>query len=99
MDAGRVSGRLVEELQCAGEGEVRVGKAQGRGGDLRECGLHEDGRGLGGAGERSVSGIGDKGDVAGGCLFDAGDSGDYGGGVAVELSAEAGGEVGEGEAG
>ena len=65
MDSGRVRGRLVEQFQGVGEGEVGVGDAEGGGGDLFERRLDQDGSGLRGAGERGVFGVGDEGELAG----------------------------------
>ncbi len=76
VDAGSVGGRLVEELDGAGEGEVGILDAQGGGGDLGEVRFDEDGGGLGGAGEGGVLGVGDEGEVAGSGGVDGGDAGD-----------------------
>ena len=84
MDSRAVGGRLVEEFERAGEGEVGIGDAQGGGGDWLECRLDQDGGGVGGAGERGVLGVGDEGELAGAGLFQAGGGGDFGVGVALE---------------
>ncbi len=88
MDAGRVSGRLVEEAERAREGVIGVLDAQGCGGDLLKFGLDEDGGGVGGAGERGVAGIGDEGDFGGAGLFNAFDAGNFQVRVAAEFRAQ-----------
>jgi hypothetical protein len=60
MDSGRVGGRVVEQLERAGEGEVGIGDAQGGGGDEFEGRLDQDGGGAGGAGERVYLGLATK---------------------------------------
>jgi len=84
VNARGVGGRLVEELDGAGEGEVGVFDAESCGRDLGKAGFDEDRRGFGGAAEAGVFGVGDEGKVAWDGVFDAGDSGDLGGGVALE---------------
>ena len=95
MDAGRVSGRLIEEGESAREGVIGVLDAKGGGGNFLEFGLDEDGGGAGGAGERSVFGIGDEGDFARGRFFDAFDAGDFEIGIAAEFRAETACELAE----
>ena len=84
MDSGSVGGRFVEEIEGAGEGEVRIGDAQGGGADRLECRLDEDCGRLGGAGERDVPGVGDEGELAGTGVFEAGCGGDFEVWVALE---------------
>jgi len=57
MDVGSVGGRLVEELDGAGEGQVGIGDAEGCGGDLGEGWLDDDRGGFGGSGEACVARI------------------------------------------
>lgn len=92
IDAGGPGGRLVEELDGAGEGQVGVFEAEGGDGDFREIVGDEDGRGTGGAGLSGVFGIGDEGDVAGCGFFDAGDTGDVEIGVAAQLRVKSTGQ-------
>ena len=84
VNAGGVRGRLVEELDGAGEGEVGVFDAEGGGGDFGEGWLDEDRRCLGGAGLGGVFWVCYEGKVAGGGGVDGSYSGDFGGGIAHE---------------
>ena len=101
MDAGGVGGRLVEKFESLSEGQVGIGSAEdGERGERGiaiegDVGLEEDGGGLGGAEERGVAAIGEEGELAGGGVVDAGDSGDGEGGIAFELAREFLGEIGE----
>ena len=71
MDSGGVGGRLVEEFERAGEGEVRVGYAEGGGRYLLECRVDQDYGGVGGAGAWRVFGIRYEGELAGPGVFEA----------------------------
>jgi len=84
VNAGSVDRRLVEELDGACEGEIRIGDAEGRGCDFGERWLNEHGGSPGGAGERGVFGIGDEGKVAGRCGIDSGNPGDLRSSITVE---------------
>ena len=95
VDSGRVGWGFVEEFEGAGEGQIGITDAQGRGGDRAEGGFDQDGGGLRGAGERRVLGIGDEGELAGAGVFEACGGGDFGVGIAVEGCAEMRCEVGE----
>ena len=66
VDAGAIGRRLVEELDGASEGEVGVIDTKRGCGDGGEPGFDQHGGGFGRAGESSVFGVGDKGQVAGG---------------------------------
>jgi len=99
VNAGEVRGWIVEELDGAGEGQVRILEPEGGGGDLGEVGLDQDRGSSGGPGQGGVLLVGDEGDMAGGCVFDSGNSGDEGGGIAVEGGAEMISELGQREGG
>ena len=88
VNARSIGGRLVEELDGAGESEVGVTDAEGRGGDFGEAGLDEDCSRFGGAGLRGVFGVGYEGEVARGGVVDGGYSGDLSGGVAHESGSQ-----------
>jgi hypothetical protein len=71
-----------------GEGQVRIGEAQGGGGYLREIRGDEHRGGLRGAGQGCVFGVGDEGDFRGAGLFDAADSGDFEAAVSMQIRAQ-----------
>jgi hypothetical protein len=83
MDFGRVGGRLVEEFERAGEGEVGIGDAERGGRDLLEGRLNHDCGGVGGAGERGVFGVRDEGELARDGVLEAGGGVDFCVGVAL----------------
>ena len=98
MNAWAVDRRLIKDGQGAGEGKVWIGETEGRGADRRERRIDEHGSSAGGMCEFGVARIGDEGEVAGAGFFDASDSCNGGGGIAVKISSEAGSEIGQGEA-
>ena len=93
MNAGRVGGRLVEELDGTRKGKVGICDPQGCGGDFSKVGFDEDGGGLRSTDEGGVLGVGDEGQVTGASSLDGGDSGDSDGGIALEGGSKVLGEV------
>ena len=90
VDAGGVYGRLVEEGQGAGEGEIGIRDAEGCGGDFLKFWINQDRCGVGFAGEGGVAGVGDEGHLRGAGLFNALDAGDFQLRVSAEFGAQPG---------
>ena len=88
MNAGSVSRRLVEEAQRARKGVIRILDANRGRRNLLELRLDNDRRGVGGAGEGSVAGICDEGDLGGPGFFNALDACDFEVGIAAQFGAQ-----------
>ena len=71
VNAGSVRRRLVEEAERAGKSVIRILDANRGCCDLLKLRLNNDRCGLGGAGEGSVAGIRDEGDLRGPGFFNA----------------------------
>jgi len=88
MNPGTIERGLVKEFDSPGEGEVRVLNAKCMAGNLRKRGLYQDCCSPGGAGQRSVLGIGDEGQFAWTCGFNGSNTGNVGCRVALKLGSE-----------
>lgn len=92
VNAGGVSGRVVEQFNCLRKCQIRILDAQRGGGRSGKAGKvlgHEHGRGASGLRHRGVLGIGDKGDVSARGLLDADDASDIGIGLVRREGIEA----------
>ena len=88
VDARRIYRRGMKEPNGLREGEVRIRQPEGGRSDLRKLRRNQYRARPGGPGGGGVAGIRDKGELAGGRLFNACHAGDLGFAIAVESGAE-----------
>ena len=90
MDAGSISGRLVETGQCARESQIRVLEAQGWRANLRKIRLYQHRHGFGRTGQCAVPGVGHEGHLRRSRLLNTFDSSHFQLRVSTEFRAQSG---------
>jgi len=92
MNTGRIARRLIEKLDGVRESQIRIGGAQRcdrrepLGAFERDALIDEHRRGACGFQKREIAAIGEKRDLPGLCVFDAGNAADFGVGRAFQAA-------------